>query len=290
VDRYYALIHQRDNFFGRACYAYVALSLAQTCPLPDFATIDTANPLLIDNRTPPFGTHQLVFGLAPDPHPPMVVADPFHSSTSRDGWIAKEADGITPSHILVNGWRSILGDSDADTRLDEADNCASIPNTDQTDSDGNGIGDACGPTFSQGTVGGSVPATLSLTLGLPASFGAFTPGLGHAYDASTTATVISSAGDGALAVSDPAAATAGRLVNATFALDEPLQARASSAGGSGGALAPLGAAPLPLLSYAGPVSNDAVTIAFRQHIGATQALRTGNYSKALTFTLSTTTP
>ena len=37
-------------------------------------------------------------------------------------------------------------------------------------------------------------------------------------------------------------------------------------------------------------SNDAVTIAFRQHIGATQALRTGAYSKTLTFTLSTTTP
>ena len=38
------------------------------------------------------------------------------------------------------------------------------------------------------------------------------------------------------------------------------------------------------------MSNDAVTIAFRQHIGATQPLRTGTYSKALTFTLSTTTP
>ena len=29
-----------------------------------------------------------------------------------------------------------------------------------------------------GTVGGTVPATLSLTLGAPASFGAFTPGVG----------------------------------------------------------------------------------------------------------------
>jgi hypothetical protein len=55
-------------------------------------------------------------------------------------------------------------------------------------------------------------------------------------------------------------------------------------------LAPLGAAPLPLLAYAGPVSNDAVAIAFRQHIGPTQALRTGTYTKTLTFTLSTTAP
>ena len=29
----------------------------------------------------------------------------------------------------------------------------------------------------EGTVGGTVPATLSLTLGAPASFGAFTPGV-----------------------------------------------------------------------------------------------------------------
>ena len=38
------------------------------------------------------------------------------------------------------------------------------------------------------------------------------------------------------------------------------------------------------------MSNDPVTIAFRQHIGATEPLRTGSYSKTLTFTLSTTTP
>ena len=38
------------------------------------------------------------------------------------------------------------------------------------------------------------------------------------------------------------------------------------------------------------MSNDAVTIRFKQHIGATHPLRTGTYSKTLTFTLSTTTP
>jgi hypothetical protein len=71
-------------------------------------------------------------------------------------------------------------------------------------------------------------------------------------------------------------------------LNEPLQARAGSA-----AFAPLSStagAPLALLSYAGPVSNSAVQVAFRQHIGSGQALRTGTYSKTLTFTLSTTTP
>ncbi len=33
-----------------------------------------------------------------------------------------------------------------------------------------------------------------------------------------------------------------------------------------------------------------MTITLRQHIGANQPLRTGSYSKTLTFTLSTTTP
>ena len=38
------------------------------------------------------------------------------------------------------------------------------------------------------------------------------------------------------------------------------------------------------------MSNDPVTITFRQAIGANDALRTGTYAKTLTFTLSTTTP
>ena len=38
------------------------------------------------------------------------------------------------------------------------------------------------------------------------------------------------------------------------------------------------------------VERDASTVAFKQAIGANDALRTGRYSKTLTFTLSTTTP
>jgi hypothetical protein len=45
-----------------------------------------------------------------------------------------------------------------------------------------------------------------------------------------------------------------------------------------------------LLTYAGPVSNDAVGIDFNQSIGAAEALRTGSYSKTLMLTLSTTNP
>ena len=104
--------------------------------------------------------------------------------------------------------------------------------------------------------------------------------------------MISTAGDAQLSVTDPSATATGRLVNGAFALSQPLQAAATSAAGTGAAFAPLSTtgAPLSLLTYTGPVSNDAVTLAFRQAIAATDALRTGAYAKTLTFTLSTTAP
>ncbi len=45
-----------------------------------------------------------------------------------------------------------------------------------------------------------------------------------------------------------------------------------------------------LVAGTAPVSHDPVAIGFRQHIGATDPLRTGAYSTTLTFTLSTTAP
>ena len=45
-----------------------------------------------------------------------------------------------------------------------------------------------------------------------------------------------------------------------------------------------------LPTWSAPASNDAVTVTFKQSIGAADALRTGAYAKTLTFTLSTTTP
>jgi hypothetical protein len=140
--------------------------------------------------------------------------------------------------------------------------------------------------------GGSVPATLSLTLGTPAAFGAFTPGVAKDYTAQMTANVISTAGNAALSVADPSSTATGHLVNGTFSLPSVLQAKASSPLGTGGALADVGgsAAPTSLLSYANPASNDAVKVDFQQHVSANDALRTGSYSKTLTFTLSTTAP
>ena len=144
----------------------------------------------------------------------------------------------------------------------------------------------------QGGVGGSVPATLALSLGAPATFGAFTPGIAKEYDASTTATTISTAGSAALSVADADPVNTGKLVNGAFALAAPLRAAATSPAGTGVPLAPIGgsASPTSLLTYTGPVSNDPVAVAFKQAIGANDALRTGTYSKTLTFTLSTTNP
>ena len=140
-----------------------------------------------------------------------------------------------------------------------------------------------------GEAGGVVPATLALTLGAPATFGAFTPGLGAEYTATTTASVVSSAGDATLSVADPSVTATGRLVNGSFALTAPLVASAASAVGTAAAPSPIGAS-TPLLTYSGPTANDPVTLTFRQAIGADEALRTGTYAKTLTFTLSTTMP
>jgi hypothetical protein len=145
-------------------------------------------------------------------------------------------------------------------------------------------------TSSDTTVGGTVPATLSLTLGPAASFGAFTPGVGKTYDASTTANVTSTAGDALLSVADTSSNAPGHLVNGTFSLPQAVTARALNAANTSTAFNPVSGNPLGLLSYPGPVSNDAVSLQLRQAIGANDALRTGAYSKTLTFTLSTTTP
>jgi hypothetical protein len=135
------------------------------------------------------------------------------------------------------------------------------------------------------TVGGTVPATLALTLGAPASFGPFSPGVTNDYSATGTATVTSSAGAATLSVADPATAHPGHLVNGGFVLPSALQADAN-----GGAFGPVGNSPLTLLTFAGPVSADQVALGFQQHIDQMDALRTGSYSKTLTFTLSTTNP
>ena len=157
---------------------------------------------------------------------------------------------------------------------------------------GQGFYDANGgcSDFGVSTPSATVPAQLSLTLGTPATFGAFTPGVAKDYTAQMSANVISTAGDAALSIADPSANAPGHLVNGAFSLPSALVATASSPGGLGGSGGAIGSAPLTLENWAAPISNDAVTVGFKQSIAANDALRTGTYSKTLTFTLSTTSP
>ena len=211
-------------------------------------------------------------------------------------------DKLTLAPTLPSGWGpvSLKGLHYRDMTLDieltgggnqiRSSTVDGVPGPPTVPADGHGAHtiriDMVSTTDAGGSVGGTVPATLALTLGAPASFGTFTPGSAKDYTASTSANVISTAGDAALSVADPSATATGHLVNGTFSLPSTLKASA------GGTLADVGgsSAPTLLKTWSNPVSNDPVAIAFSQHIGATDALRTGSYAKTLTFTLSTTTP
>ena len=132
----------------------------------------------------------------------------------------------------------------------------------------------------EGGVGGTVPATLSLSIGSAASFGAFTAGVARDYTTTLAANVISTGGDAALTVADPSAVATGRLVNGAFALAQPVHV--------GGA--PVSDASTTVKTWAGPTASEAVPIAFSQSISATEPLRAGAYATTIVFTLSTTTP
>ena len=104
--------------------------------------------------------------------------------------------------------------------------------------------------------------------------------------------MISTAADATLSVADPSATNTGHLVNGAFFLPETLQANAVRGTTSAGIYTPVGgsANPTTLFTWAAPASNDLLTVGFKQPVKANDALRTGTYSKTLTFTLSTTNP
>jgi hypothetical protein len=138
-----------------------------------------------------------------------------------------------------------------------------------------------------GTVTGTVPATLSLLVNPSTTFGAFTPGVTRTYLTSLGTTVTSTAGDATLTVADPSSTGTGHLVNGPYVLSQALQARVGAAPYVNVGSA---AAPLNLRSWSGPTSNESVAVDFSQLVNSNDPLRTGTYSKTLTFTLSTTSP
>ncbi|RKQ92166.1 glycosyl hydrolase family 10 [Solirubrobacter pauli] len=176
---------------------------------------------------------------------------------------------LVPATYPSDAWAKVVAARDAaqalvSPRIYSIDGVNAVKNATAALTDAIGAYQA---TTAGGTVGGDVPATLALTLGGAATFPAFVPGVANDYTATTTANVLSTAGDATLSVSDP-----GFLTNGAFALSDPLKVAFSKS------------------TWTAPVANDPVTVTFSQHIGDTQPLRTGTYSKTLTFTLSTTTP
>jgi len=131
---------------------------------------------------------------------------------------------------------------------------------------------------------------LGLTLSGSATFPAIVPAVANTYSASTSANVVSTAGNAALSVSDPSTTAPGHLVNGTSTMPQALKARATNTASPNTAYADVSGNPLTLLSWASPISNDPVTLGFQQSVGANDALRAGAYSKTLLFTLASTTP
>jgi hypothetical protein len=157
-------------------------------------------------------------------------------------------------------------------------------------------------------VTGTVPSTLELSVGsTQPNLGMFTAGVAATYTASLAATATSTASAATLQAADtctpttpaPAGCSPGHLLNTTasggpYALAQGLQVDATStnaAASGGGVFMNLASVnPATVLTYNAPVTNDAVTIGFKQVVGANDPLRTGTYTKTITFTLSTSTP
>jgi hypothetical protein len=203
----------------------------------------------------------------------VVTSDMRHWDAAQQRYVV--GDVTTRVYFQVAGLHPDLNRNDVDDAID-------IFTGSSADTDQNGVPDDVQP----GEVAGTVPATLALTLSGPASFGTFTPGVTREYSASTTANVISTAGEATLTVADPSAAATGHLVNGGFRLAQPLRVAA------GGGFANVGssASPTALTSWASPVSNQNVEIRFLQAISGTEPLRTGTYGKTLTFSLATSSP
>lgn len=112
-----------------------------------------------------------------------------------------------------------------------------------------------------------VPKSLSLTLGGPATFGAFIPGVERDYTAGTYLTATSTIRGTRLIVSD-----LGHMANGAAILPEPLRAQLSQS------------------AWSDPIANERVDVTFKQLVKETDRLLEGSYSKRVRFTLTTTTP
>jgi hypothetical protein len=142
-----------------------------------------------------------------------------------------------------------------------------------------------------GASAAAAQADLSLSVLPAAPLGPFLPGVAADYTTSAVATVTTPTPNATLTIVDASGVgVPGELYNQTGAvsLDAPLQASGSSSapGATGNPFGPIGPTQLTLVTYSPPVTGDPVTIDLMQPIGASEALRSGTYSKTVTLTLT----
>ncbi len=226
------------------------------------------------------------------PRTPLLVISPWARSNFVDHTFTEQAS-IT-QFIEQNWGLGQIGGGSADATAGTLDNMFDFNGNDPRSpavilNDQNGeVQNVIAPVTV--SPGGTVAGVLSLSLASATpNLGAFVAGVAQTYTASDSATVTTTAGSATLTVTDPSTFAPGHLVNGTFSLAQPLSLNATDAANPVSAFQPLGAAPLTILTYTGPQSNDAVTIGFQQPISATDPLRTGQYTKTLTFTLQSST-
>jgi hypothetical protein len=208
--------------------------------------------------------------------PPPGQPDPDLSATRGNRWADVSAHGCAtraPAHPAIGGAPAVGSTLTADPG--EWDSGMSFSY--QWLRDGQPIAGATGSTYATVTADVDHAITVAVTgakLGYETTTRTSDPltvtpktTTAEGQAGGSVPATLSTAGEATLSVSDP-----GHLANGAFTLPEPLLVSLSRS------------------SWTGPVSNDPVTITFKQRVNATDALRTGSYTKTLTFTLATTTP
>ena len=196
AENYFSLIHVRDNFYERTCWAYKDLGLRRDLPDAESALADREQ----RSRRSARGNSCSTSSRSRAKWSPATSSTPARHAMAPSG---RRADGVTPVRTLVNAWRSILGDSDADTLARRARQLRrSSPTPSRSTATTTGSATPAARRSPRARPADRCRQRSRSRSALPAAFAAFTPGVDRSYDATTTATVISTAGDAALSVHD----------------------------------------------------------------------------------------
>lgn len=77
------------------------------------------------------------------PNDPNEWEDTDNDGTGNNADTDDDNDGLSDTDEINAGTNPLVSDTDGDGDLDGADNCPTVANADQQDSNGNGVGDAC---------------------------------------------------------------------------------------------------------------------------------------------------